>query len=488
MGAIFVLSTIASSIDPVGTTGSTAWTGLSEIDRPTLNKIRVKLKSGANENELRFFLFVSGSNINNNQTCRLYTYENGQLVQLLTKYLVSDEAKKAELYPNGAPEEVIAFMERGMTKSTLESIPASQFPSFSQTWGYHQISVLTYWKSDSASANTIFPVEKFELTGKRWIGLVDGGVLPPPNKVQVRSKTFEFSSPRTIKYSDFEIEGSGEIKDSTLTIPTDNEWNTWRTQVQCVAGGVLTGFFKKSNGKWSRNYFINETMPDQTDVIAMKLVGYAGVAYRLYTLSNGTVTGTTNQVLGPVNLNSVTFDRQSATGTYAGGNFTTKTLHLANVAKKVHATLVHKEGLNVKAYVSLRSAGNFVSGENLGTGNGQRQSVTLQHTNGLTNEGFKLYFNGVEQEVSSYSFASGSGLVTFTAPSGVSVKCDYYYNTGAENFVEMTRTATYRNEDKPGMLESQFKYETTTGGNVATLRAEVAGDGRIEEMAVFFNQ
>ena len=332
--------------------------------------------------------------------------------------------------------------EHGLTLSEFEE------------WGaFPDGQVLILWRQANTSSSEIFPIKKIEIVGTP-LKLDE----TTSNEVIYRGKTlvsdwYNFSEPREISQEDIEINGGGYINIS----------------VMC----------KKANGEKSQWYPLR-AFETQSNVTGIKIRADIGIQ----NFVNGT--GLAGYLRSY--LNSITFDRRSANGTYVGGNFTTRTLHLANIAKKVHATLVHREGLNVKAYVSLRSEGNFVSGESLGVGNGNRRSVTLQHTTGLTNGGFKLYFNGVEQAVSSYSFASGSGLVTFTAPSGVSVKCDYYYNTGAENFVEMTRTATYRNEDKPGMLESQFKYETTTGGNVATLKAEVAGDGRIEEMAVFFNQ
>lgn len=350
---------------------------------------------------------------------------------------------------------LVMLWEHGLTMSEFEN------------WGaFPDAQVIMLWRKEGASSSEVFPIKKIEIVGERVpLTSTDSQQGYRYGGTSIVSNLFSFSTPRTIRKEDFEVSREGIVKISVIC--------------------------KKSNGEWTQWYPLS-ALETQTNVVGLKIRGdiliHNDFQAGTFINAGGTPIPDYYQGYETSRLNTVTFDSGTAVATYIGGNFTTRTLHLANVAKKVHATLVHKEGLNVKAYVSLRSEGNFVSGESLGVGNGNRRSVTLQHTTGLTNEGFKLYFNGVEQAVSSYSFASGSGLVTFTAPSGVSVKCDYFYNTGAENFVEMTRTATYRNEDKPGMLESQFKYETTTGGNVATLKAEVAGDGRIEEMAVFFNQ
>ena len=486
MGMIYVMSTPMSTYEILGTL-RTSLLGTGTV----IKKIKVKLINEASSDGLRFWL-IGYTSIDNR--CCFCTYENGEMTVNQTEHVVANQAKLLEIDSNGNVEKTVAFMSHGMTKETLESIPESVLLEKLQRFAW--LAVVIGWEQNGAVSSAKFPVKSVEITGKRYHGEneeFDSNqplFVPAATKV-VDSKTYEFETPRTIKYSDFNIDKDALTYASNVITPNDPNYHNYNEDSlthQYGRGVALRACFKHNDGTWSSWELITPNMTDQENVIAMKLRAQLKVTSPTYTWGTGSAAQTIQGYTGPAWINSVTFDRQTATGTYIGGNFTTRTLHLANIAKKVHATLVHKDGLNVKAYVSLRSEGNFVSGESLGVGTGNRQSVTLQHTTGLTNEGFKLYFNGVEQAVSSYSFASGSGLVTFTAPSGVSVKCDYYYNAGAENFVEMTRTATYRNEDKPGMLESQFKYETTTGGNVATLKAEVAGDGRIEEMAVFFNQ
>lgn len=480
MGMIYVMSTPVSTFETEGIMRDEMYGSYSHIKR-----INVTLKDGASSDGLRFWIMHGDSR------SYLSTYENGSWYSVASEHIVANQAKLLEIDSNGNVSNTIAFSSRGMTKDTLESIPESKLLECLQNalW----VAVLISWEQSGSSSSAKFPVKNVEITGKRYKGMFehyspndpsdDVSMFYTPSVKLLESKTYEFETARTIKYSDFDME-----KDEIYYAPNASGDNVETKTRVYGRGAIVLACFKNSDGNWSQWRLVTESLEDQENVIAMKLRVWLAVTSETYTWGTGEAAVEYQGYTGPAWINSITFDRQSAEGTYVGGTFTTKTLHLANEARRVHATLVHKENLNVKAYVSLRAEGTLVSGESLGTGNGSRRSVTLQHTNGLTNDGFKLYFDGVEQEVSSYSLATSSGLVTYNAPSGVVVTCDYYYNAGVENFVEMNRIATYRNIDKPGMLESQFKYETENGGKVVTLKAEVEGDGKIEQFAVFFNE
>ena len=135
---------------------------------------------------------------------------------------------------------------------------------------------------------------------------------------------------------------------------------------------------------------------------------------------------------------------------------------------RAHLVIKHQNvaDAEITAELALRDAA-FVKGEVLAIGTGNQQTVTLAHTSGLTGYKFALYFDGVAQE--NFSFNASTGQVTFAAQSGVIVTADYFYNFGAENFVQMTKTGTYPDRRNPARASTQFTF-SGAAGKVATLR------------------
>ena len=82
-------------------------------------------------------------------------------------------------------------------------------------------------------------------------------------------------------------------------------------------------------------------------------------------------------------------------------------------------------------------------------------------------DNFAIYFDG--EETDEYTFSPLTGQVSFTAASGTIVTADYFYDWGAENFVELTKAGTYPDRRDPTRATTQFNF-AGADGNVATLR------------------
>ena len=162
--------------------------------------------------------------------------------------------------------------------------------------------------------------------------------------------------------------------------------------------------------------------------------------------------------------------------------FVSKPLFFENKISRAHLIVKHQNvaDAEIKAEIAIRDA-IFVKDEVLAIGDGTPQTVTLANTANLNNS-IALYFDGELQ--TNFSFNSSSGKVTFTAPSGVIVTANYFYNFGAENFVTMTKTGTYPDRRNQNRATTQFTY-AGTAGTVATLRLTLkqgAGESEINSI------
>lgn len=171
--------------------------------------------------------------------------------------------------------------------------------------------------------------------------------------------------------------------------------------------------------------------------------------------------------------------------------FITKPIDVNNAITGMNITVVHTEGKNVKVYLSTSNQLQHAM-EIIGIGTGSEQEYTVQNATGFTNEGLKLVFDGVEQSLTSgYIKDTQTGILKYTAPAGSIVTVEYNYNStsGAFEELQLTQAASYKNPKKPGQIIEQFTAsKEIASGKRVMFKAEVAGDGRIEEMAVFFNQ
>ena len=145
---------------------------------------------------------------------------------------------------------------------------------------------------------------------------------------------------------------------------------------------------------------------------------------------------------------------------------------------RAHLVVKHQNvaDAEIKAEIALRDGVKFVKGEVIGIGDGREQMALLAHTDNLTAYKFALYFDG-ELQTEGFTFSPLSGQVTFTAPDGVIVSADYFYDWGAETFVEMTKAGTYPDRRNPNRATTQFLYSGAKG-SVAAIRLTISrGEG-----------
>jgi len=153
----------------------------------------------------------------------------------------------------------------------------------------------------------------------------------------------------------------------------------------------------------------------------------------------------------------------------------TKTYNFINPISRAHLMVKHPlvPDTEISAQIALRESPNTVVGEVLGTGTGAVQTATLAHTQNLASHNFALYFDGVQQPASAYSYSPTDGQVTFTAGVGVSVTADYIYGWTDEVFVDMTHDTEYPDKDDNNLVDDQFDYvagENDPKGSVGTVR------------------
>ena len=154
--------------------------------------------------------------------------------------------------------------------------------------------------------------------------------------------------------------------------------------------------------------------------------------------------------------------RMDSVATFSEGTgvCVTKTYNFVNNISRAHLMVKHPlvDDTEVTAQIALRQSPTTVTGEVLGTGNGSSQTVKLANTTGLASHNFVLYFDGVQQAASSYSFSPTDGQVTFTADDGVAV------------------TAVYPDKDDNTLVDDQFDYVASDGdpqGSVGTVRVSL---------------
>lgn len=151
----------------------------------------------------------------------------------------------------------------------------------------------------------------------------------------------------------------------------------------------------------------------------------------------------------------------------------TQTHNFVNNIGRAHLMVKHPivADTEIKAYVSLRKQPSYVYGEVIGTGDGQKHTVTLTHTDGLASHGFALYFDGVAQSTASYSFSPSDGQVTYTAPEGEPVTVDYIHGWSKEEWVEMTHDTQYPDKNDNNLVDDQFDYLAGDGDPTGSVGA-----------------
>ena len=151
----------------------------------------------------------------------------------------------------------------------------------------------------------------------------------------------------------------------------------------------------------------------------------------------------------------------------------TQTHNFVNNIGRAHLMVKHPivADTEIKAYVSLRKQPSYVYGEVIGTGDGQKHTVKLAHTEGLASHGFALYFDGVVQAASTYSFSPSDGQVTYTAPEGEPVTVDYIHGWSKEEWVEMKHDTQYPDKNDNNSVDDQFDYLAGEGDPTGSVGA-----------------
>lgn len=123
----------------------------------------------------------------------------------------------------------------------------------------------------------------------------------------------------------------------------------------------------------------------------------------------------------------------------------------------------------IKCYVTFRSKSIKVSGEVLGVGTGQRQTLILAHTGGVKLDTVKVYYGGSET-AASYDVNCQTGRIVLEAPEGIEITCDYEYGWASEEWqeLELDYTESYDNYD-------QSVYRITLPENESGLIKSIAG-------------
>lgn len=175
-------------------------------------------------------------------------------------------------------------------------------------------------------------------------------------------------------------------------------------------------------------------------------------------------------------INSVTISHRTdnvAVFSEGTGVCVTQTHNFVNNIGRAHLMVKHPivADTEIKAYVSLRKQPSYVYGEVIGTGDGQKHTVKLAHTEGLASHGFVLYFDGVAQAASTYSFSPSDGQVTYTAPEGEPVTVDYIHGWSKEEWVEMKHDTQYPDKNDNNSVDDQFDYLAGEGDPTGSVGA-----------------
>lgn len=172
--------------------------------------------------------------------------------------------------------------------------------------------------------------------------------------------------------------------------------------------------------------------------------------------------------------------RMDSVATFSEGTgvCVTKTYNFVNNISRAHLMVKHPlvDDTEVTAQIALRQSPTTVTGEVLGTGNGSSQTVKLANTTGLASHNFVLYFDGVQQAASSYSFSPTDGQVTFAADDGVAVTADYVYGWSKETWVDFTHDTVYPDKNDNTLVDDQFDYiagDNDPKGSVGTVRVSL---------------
>ena len=160
--------------------------------------------------------------------------------------------------------------------------------------------------------------------------------------------------------------------------------------------------------------------------------------------------------------------------------------NFVNDISEAHLIVKHgnaKDNL-IKAYIAFHRGAHYVQGERIATGAGRIQIADLAHTENLAGYGFKLYFDGEEQDPSVYWFSPQDGQVTFNAPAESKVTCDYIYGWSVEDWHEMGSDIVVPDKDDPTLVSAHFDYAGGESGTAGEVKVELIQQNGTETEAL----
>jgi len=168
-------------------------------------------------------------------------------------------------------------------------------------------------------------------------------------------------------------------------------------------------------------------------------------------------------------VNKVSVIYCAGTSTVSGdtAELLTVTQNYQNELSFAQCLVKHKALMDaqIKAFVSFRSAPKKRTMLNIGTGNGNTQTITLQDT-GINHNTLSVQYDG--KPVFDYGYNTETSQITFTAANGVAVTASYEYGWENESWAEMTAQDPQVYSDS-GYYATKFTYSLPSGTNDKTI-------------------
>ena len=126
----------------------------------------------------------------------------------------------------------------------------------------------------------------------------------------------------------------------------------------------------------------------------------------------------------------------------------------------------------INAFVAFRSSPKKREMINIGTGNGDTQTITLADT-GINHNTLSVQYDG--RPVYDYSYNTETSQITFTAAEGVAVTATYQYGWEAETWRQMTAQEPQIYNDT-GLYATKFTYtlpDDVTGKTISNIKVQL---------------
>lgn len=217
----------------------------------------------------------------------------------------------------------------------------------------------------------------------------------------------------------------------------------------------------KQSGIWS----------DWMTMLAAKGQKASAVKYKaVYTVS--TLDGTDTAKVNSVSCVYCIGNNKAVSGDTA--EIITITQNYENDLQFAQCMVKHKPLMDavINAFVAFRSAPKKREMINIGTGNGDTQTITLADT-GINHNTLSVQYDG--RPVYDYSYNTETSQITFTAAEGVAVTATYQYGWEAETWRQMTAQEPQVYNDT-GLYATKFTYtlpDDVTGKTISNIKVQL---------------